>query len=163
MKPLNSMPVTPEARRRLKHMFQSYLETKLFLPCSPVPLKNHQFVFLQLGKFNSILLKFFKNSGKTVLIMDEVDGMSGSDRGGIAKLIQLLKKTKIPIICICNDRQSSKVRSLRNYCLELQFRKFVFLFVKFSRTKIYISKNQTNSSASDTKIVGNCKIREING
>ena len=95
--------------------------------------------------------------------MDEVDGMSGSDRGGIAKLIQLLKKTKIPIICICNDRQSSKVRSLRNYCLELQFRKFVFFFVKFSRTKIYISKNQTNSSASDTKIVGNCKIREING
>ena len=57
--------------------------------------------------------------------MDEVDGMTASDRGGVAKLIQLLKKTKIPIICICNDRQSTKVRSLRSHCLELSYRKFV--------------------------------------
>ena len=57
--------------------------------------------------------------------MDEVDGMSGSDRGGVAKLIQLIKTTKTPIICICNDRQSTKIRSLRNYCLELVFRECV--------------------------------------
>lgn len=62
---------------------------------------------------------------KTVLIMDEVDGMSGSDRGGITKLIQLIKTTKIPIICICNDRNSTKIRTLRNYCLDLSFRGFV--------------------------------------
>lgn len=40
-----------------------------------------------------------------VLIMDEVDGISGrEDRAGIAELIQIIKETKIPIICICNDR-----------------------------------------------------------
>ena len=44
-----------------------------------------------------------------VLIMDECDGMSGSDRGGIAMLIELIKETKYPIICICNDRQHQKV------------------------------------------------------
>ena len=38
--------------------------------------------------------------------MDEVDGMSSGDRGGIAALIEIIKKTKIPIICIANDRQS---------------------------------------------------------
>lgn len=54
--------------------------------------------------------------------MDEVDGMSGSDRGGVAALIQLIKKTKIPVICICNDKNSTKIKSLRNYCLELSFR-----------------------------------------
>jgi len=27
--------------------------------------------------------------------MDEVDGMSGGDRGGNAELIQLIKKTKV--------------------------------------------------------------------
>ena len=26
-------------------------------------------------------------------------------------------------MCICNDRQSTKVRSLRNYCLDLSFRR----------------------------------------
>ncbi|KAJ3189430.1 hypothetical protein HDU85_003060 [Gaertneriomyces sp. JEL0708] len=60
---------------------------------------------------------------KHVLIMDEVDGMSGGDRGGTAELIQLIKKTKVPIICICNDRQSQKVKSLANYCLDLRFRR----------------------------------------
>lgn len=43
--------------------------------------------------------------------MDEVDGMSASDRGGVAELIKLLKTSKVPIICICNDRQSVKVKS----------------------------------------------------
>jgi len=35
--------------------------------------------------------------------MDEIDGMSGSDRGGIAAIIQVIKDTRTPIICICND------------------------------------------------------------
>ncbi|XWS74662.1 hypothetical protein CRYUN_Cryun01aG0017200 [Craigia yunnanensis] len=60
---------------------------------------------------------------KTVLIMDEVDGMSAGDRGGIADLIASIKVSKIPIICICNDRYSQKLKSLVNYCLLLSFRK----------------------------------------
>ena len=63
-------------------------------------------------------------SEHTVLVMDEVDGMSAGDRGGMAELILLLKKTKTPIICICNDRSSPKVRSLANYCLDLRFRRY---------------------------------------
>lgn len=52
-------------------------------------------------------------SQKRVLIMDEVDGMAGNeDRGGIAELIQLIKATHIPIICICNDRNHPKIRYL---------------------------------------------------
>lgn len=60
---------------------------------------------------------------KTVLIMDEVDGMSAGDRGGVADLIASIKTSKIPIICICNDRYSQKLKSLVNYCLLLNFRK----------------------------------------
>lgn len=60
---------------------------------------------------------------KTALIMDEVDGMSSGDRGGMAQLITLIKKTKVPIICICNDRSSPKVRSLANHCLDLRFKR----------------------------------------
>ena len=59
---------------------------------------------------------------KCVLIMDEVDGVAGNeDRGGIQELILLIKRTRIPIICICNDRQHTKIRSLANYCYDLRF------------------------------------------
>jgi replication factor C subunit 1 len=44
--------------------------------------------------------------------MDEVDGMGAGDRAGMAELIKLIKTSKIPIVCICNDRSSQKVRSL---------------------------------------------------
>ncbi|KAJ2745904.1 DNA replication factor C complex subunit Rfc1 [Coemansia sp. BCRC 34301] len=60
---------------------------------------------------------------KLVVIMDEVDGMSGGDRGGTMELIQLIKRTKVPIICICNDRQSPKVRSLATHCIDMRFRR----------------------------------------
>lgn len=61
---------------------------------------------------------------KHLLIMDEVDGMSGNaDRGGISELIQFIKKTHIPIICICNDRNNQKIRNLANHCFDLRFGK----------------------------------------
>uniref|UniRef100_A0A8B9VLQ4 Replication factor C subunit 1 n=1 Tax=Anas zonorhyncha TaxID=75864 RepID=A0A8B9VLQ4_9AVES len=63
-------------------------------------------------------------SGKHVLIMDEVDGMAGNeDRGGIQELIGLIKHTKIPIICMCNDRNHPKIRSLVHYCFDLRFQR----------------------------------------
>ncbi|XP_069671392.1 replication factor C subunit 1 [Periplaneta americana] len=63
-----------------------------------------------------------KPSEKHVLVMDEVDGMAGNeDRGGMQELIQLIKNSHIPIICMCNDRHHPKVRSLTNYCFDLQF------------------------------------------
>ena len=54
--------------------------------------------------------------------MDEVDGMAGNeDRGGMAELIQLIRKSRIPVVCMCNDRQSQKIRSLANHCFDLRF------------------------------------------
>ena len=58
---------------------------------------------------------------KMALIMDEVDGMSSGDRGGMAQLITLIKRARMPVVCICNDRQDQKVRSLANHCLDLRF------------------------------------------
>mmetsp|Transcript_22623 Transcript_22623/g.21786 ORF Transcript_22623/g.21786 Transcript_22623/m.21786 type:complete len:201 (+) Transcript_22623:799-1401(+) len=58
---------------------------------------------------------------KSVIIMDEVDGVGAGDRGGINALIQIIKETKTPIICICNERMSPKLASLINYCYDLKF------------------------------------------
>ena len=61
---------------------------------------------------------------KNLIVMDEIDGMAGNeDRGGVAALIQIIKNTKVPIICICNDRQNQKLKSLANYCYDIKFSK----------------------------------------
>lgn len=68
-------------------------------------------------------------SGKSVtkkhaLLMDEVDGMAGNeDRGGVQELILLIKNAKCPVICMCNDRNHPKIRTLSNYCFDLRFHK----------------------------------------
>ncbi|KAI8093321.1 uncharacterized protein BX664DRAFT_329437 [Halteromyces radiatus] len=59
--------------------------------------------------------------GRVLLIMDEVDGMSGGDRGGSAELARLIRSTKIPVICICNDSRSEKVKPLLKVCYEAKF------------------------------------------
>lgn len=60
-------------------------------------------------------------NGQMALIMDECDGMSSGDRGGMAQLIALIKKSKMPVLCICNDRNDTKVRSLASHCVDLRF------------------------------------------
>ena len=58
---------------------------------------------------------------RSILIMDEVDGMCAGDRGGIGALVHILKNTKIPIICICNDRMSPKMKSIANHSYDIRF------------------------------------------
>src|SRR3989338_4661309 len=54
-------------------------------------------------------------SGK-ILLMDEVDGVTGTDIGGVPELIRILEKTAHPIIMTCNDIWDSKFSELRPKC-----------------------------------------------
>lgn len=38
-----------------------------------------------------------------------------------AELVDIVKTTKAPIICMCNDREQKNLRTLRGHCLEIQF------------------------------------------
>lgn len=61
---------------------------------------------------------------RALIVMDECDGMSGGgDSGGMTALINMIKVTKNPIICICNDRSDKGVRDLANHCYDLRFRR----------------------------------------
>ena len=72
---------------------------------------------------NTTLSNSLLNS-KNLIIMDEVDGMAGNeDKGGIKALIDIVKKTKTPIIFICNDIYCQKLKSLLNYCYDIRFTK----------------------------------------
>lgn len=77
------------------------------------------------------LLGYFAGDGKRVdaekkklvLIMDEVDGMSAGDRGGVGALAAVCKKTNIPIILICNDRKLPKMKPFDSVTYDLPFRR----------------------------------------
>ncbi len=85
--------------------------------------------FMEIGG-NRSLNEFFgstnpatKRNKKTLIIMDEVDGMGAGDRGGNQELVAAIKKTRIPVICICNDRQKASVKTLANYCEDVRFQR----------------------------------------
>ncbi|RDA94842.1 hypothetical protein CP533_4238 [Ophiocordyceps camponoti-saundersi (nom. inval.)] len=58
---------------------------------------------------------------KLVLIMDEVDGMSAGDRGGVGALAKFCKKTEVPLILICNDRRLPKMRPFDHAAYDIKF------------------------------------------
>lgn len=51
-----------------------------------------------------------------VLLMDEVDGVTGTDIGGIPELLRIIETTKYPILMTCNDVWQSKLATLRSQC-----------------------------------------------
>ncbi|KAJ6260249.1 hypothetical protein Dda_4473 [Drechslerella dactyloides] len=76
-----------------------------------------------MGYFNTGDKKVDTSKQKIVMIMDEVDGMSAGDRGGVGQMAALCRKTQIPIICICNDRRLPKMKPFDHVTYDLQFRR----------------------------------------
>ena len=53
---------------------------------------------------------------KFLIILDEVDGISGKeDAGGVSELIKVIKKAKNPIILTANDAYATSIRNLLPY------------------------------------------------
>ncbi|KAK0634975.1 replication factor RFC1 C terminal domain-containing protein [Bombardia bombarda] len=78
---------------------------------------------------NTSLLGFFAGDGKKVdiakkkmvLIMDEVDGMSAGDRGGVGALAKFCKKSDVPLILICNERRLPKMKPFDHVAFDIKF------------------------------------------
>jgi len=78
----------------------------------------------------SAVRKYFdeaKRSGvcgrRRVIVMDEVDGMSTGDRGGIGELARVIASCVFPIICIANERGTPRLRPLASCCLDIRFQR----------------------------------------
>jgi replication factor C subunit 1 len=76
-----------------------------------------------MGYFAGDGRKVSADKKKLVLIMDEVDGMSAGDRGGVGALASIAKKTNVPLILICNERKQPKMKPFDHVTYDLQFRK----------------------------------------
>lgn len=59
---------------------------------------------------------------RRLIILDEVDGMSASDRGGLAEITKFLREgCGFPVLCLANERTSPKLKGLGSICLDLRF------------------------------------------
>ena len=80
---------------------------------------------------NTSLMGYFAGDGKTVdagkkkivLVMDEVDGMSAGDRGGVGALAKFCKKTEVPLILICNERRLPKMKPFDFVAFDVKFQR----------------------------------------
>lgn len=64
-----------------------------------------------------------KSQKNVCLIMDEVDGMSGGDRGGVGQMAAICRTTKIPLILICNEKSLPKMRPFDRVTFDVPFRR----------------------------------------
>lgn len=94
-------------------------------------IKHANFDIVELNASNersaSAVRKWFEEAShsnhvgkRRVVVMDEVDGMSSGDRGGIRELARIVKTCSFPIICIANER-TTKLRPLTSCCLDIRF------------------------------------------
>ena len=111
--------VATEANRQVLELNASDTRSKKSLETNLGDVTgSHVISFNQKGPSSSS-----KSVKKRCIIMDEVDGMGAGDRSGMSELIKMIKNSMVPIICICNDRQSQKIKSLVPHCLDLKYRR----------------------------------------
>jgi replication factor C large subunit len=67
--------------------------------------------------FSSLKTEFDSKIIGQILLIDEIDGLSGNaDRGGIKEIIDIIKMTRVPLILTANDISPQKFKTLRNNC-----------------------------------------------
>lgn len=62
--------------------------------------------------------------GKRIILLDELDGLTGTaDKGGVKATIDVIKIARCPIILIANNAYDPRFTALREHCLLLEFKK----------------------------------------
>jgi replication factor C large subunit len=65
---------------------------------------------------------FTAESKGNLLFLDEVDGIAGNeDRGGVSAIIDIVEKSRVPVIMAANDPEVDKLRPLKKVCLLIRF------------------------------------------
>ncbi|XP_018403558.1 PREDICTED: replication factor C subunit 1 isoform X2 [Cyphomyrmex costatus] len=105
-----------------------------------------------------------KITSKHVLLMDEVDGMAGNeDRGGLQELVNLIKHTDVPIICICNDRFNTKVKTISTHSYDLKYPKLRVEQIRSSMKSLCFKENIKISTEDLDRLIEstNYDIRQV--
>jgi len=92
--------------------------------------------------------------GKLIL-MDEADGITGSDRGGLPELIALISKTKVPIIITANDIWGKKFSLLRKTCKIVSLKELSEVDIKSIIVEVLVKEGKKIKEATIDMIVKN--------
>jgi replication factor C large subunit len=62
--------------------------------------------------------------GKRIVLLDELDGLMGNaDKGGVKAITNIVKTARCPVVLIANNAYDPRFRTLRSYCLLIDFKK----------------------------------------
>ena len=67
---------------------------------------------------------------KKIILIDEVDGISAADRGGVTEMLLLMAKSPYPIIITANDIWTKKLSPLRKKCELIMLKELDYKVVK---------------------------------
>jgi len=61
---------------------------------------------------------------KRIVLLDELDGLTGTaDKGGVKAITDIVKTAQCPIVLIANNAYDPRFSNLRSYCLLIEFKK----------------------------------------
>ncbi len=84
--------------------------------------------------------KSLKNESKIILV-DEVDGISEYDYGGLSELLDIIGTTTYPMIITANDIWNRKFNALRKKCEMLQLKEITYNVIKSVISEISKKEN----------------------
>ncbi len=88
-----------------------------------------------------------------LVLIDEVDGISGSDdRGGVQAITSLLEKPGHAVVLICNDPWDQKFSTLRKKAVMIEFNKLNYLTIANCLKEI-CDKEQVTYTLEDLKVL----------
>ena len=93
---------------------------------------------------------------KRLILIDDVDNMGRSDKGGLAEVIKAIRESSFPIIITAKNAYDPKIRNLRNYCKLLKITRIRKDMIRSKITqiakneKLKINFNVINSIAENS-------------
>lgn len=92
---------------------------------------------------------------RNALVFSDID--AGCDHGFMANLVDCIKETEIPIICICNDRYDQSIKPVLNYCYDIKMSKptyqevYHLLYKVVTTEKIKVKEQQLKDLYEQSK------------
>jgi len=100
---------------------------------------------------------------ENALVVSDID--CGNDYGFISTLVECIKESEIPIICICDDRYNQNIKPILNYCFDIKMTKpsydeiyaLIYKVVTTEQIKIGLSqvKNLIEEANGDIRFILN--------
>jgi len=94
---------------------------------------------------------------KKIILVDEVDGISKYDYGGLGELLEIIESSTYPIIITANDIWNKKFGSLRKKCEILQLKEINYNVIKEVISEILKKEQLTIDNDFITQLAVNAK------